>query len=200
MWKYDIHNYLELNCRLKDIILNSIRESDVIGIFDNEGVLKSHMQVTQKEWSIPISYLEENNIIKSFKICDHQLPRSKEIGDIREFKKILNGKPLHIISPHVDKLKSNNIDKLLDSNVTYTEWPIPMDLDDRTMLFEKLDNIKENVVIFGTSVGGKDVGSYLTSKHGKITIDFGATLDAWSGIESRPWFKNGGVQEYCVIK
>ena len=197
-YNYNISMWGELCILLRQILINSLNDSEFIGLFDNNGVLKNHMTVGE-EWSISKSFLDSYGIIKDFQICDHQLPRSKEIGDIRNFRKILNGNSLHIISPLSDKLKANKISNLLNAPISYTTWPMPLDLNQRSELFKKLDEIKENIVIFGTSIGGKDIGSYLAKNYGKICIDFGATLDAWAGIQSRPWFRSGGVQEHCMV-
>ena len=199
LWGYELNDWPKVYSRLRKIMLDSLKESEFIGLFDNNGVLKSHMTVSKETWSISEDFLKLHGIKQDFQICDHQLPRSKEIGDIKEFKKILNGKNLHIISPYTKQLKANNIDNLLGASVTYTEWPMPLNLDQRPQLFKELDNIKESVIIFGAAAGGKDIGSYLTNKYGKVCIDFGATLDAWAGITSRGWFKPGGVQNYCLI-
>jgi len=64
-------------------------------------------------------------------------------------------KSLHIVSPRTVKLKANNLDKLLDAPVTYTRFPVPIDLDKRSEILEELDKVTAHVVLFGTSTAGK---------------------------------------------
>ncbi len=45
----------------------------------------------------------------------------------------------------------------------------------------------------------KDYGVILRDECGKIAIDMGATMDAWAGIKSRAWFKEGGKQDYLLL-
>jgi hypothetical protein len=40
----------------------------------------------------------------------------------------------------------------------------------------------------------------LKNDFGKVSLDLGATMDAWSGIYSRPWFREGNTQEHLIIK
>jgi hypothetical protein len=46
----------------------------------------------------------------------------------------------------------------------------------------------------------KDYTTILKNDFGKISLDMGSTMDAWSGIYSRPWFREGNTQEHLVIK
>ena len=85
----------------------------------------------------------------------------------------------------------------MDAPVTYTRFPVPIDLDKRSEILEELDKVTAHVVLFGTSTAGKDLGMHLNSK---VCLDFGATLDAWASIESRGWFFKGYSQDHCVIK
>ena len=58
--------------------------------------------------------------------------------------------------------------------------------------------IKEDVVLLGVGLQ-KDYGVILRDEFGKIAIDMGATMDAWSGIISRPWFNKGQSQEHLLL-
>jgi hypothetical protein len=62
-----------------------------------------------------------------------------------------------------------------------------------------MDEITEHIILFGCSLTGKDFGVYL-ARRGKIALDFGATLDAWAGMGTRDWFRDGGIQNHCLIK
>jgi hypothetical protein len=61
-----------------------------------------------------------------------------------------------------------------------------------------MENIKEPVVLLGIGLQ-KDYGVYLKENYGKIALDMGATLDAWAGLFTRPWFQQGGIQSYLTI-
>jgi len=184
----------------RNILVDTLNHSDLIGLFDNNGILKGKMKVNKHDWSLKKTHLKSLGIhnVDNFMICDHQLPRGKSLGNIYQFKKILNGNSLCIISPHTDKLQKN-IGTILEADVSYMKWPMPLNIKNRIHLFKELDNIKSDVVIFGVSQGGKDIGTYLKT-HGKVCLDFGATLDGWAGIISRKWFNSDGVQHHCVIK
>jgi UDP-N-acetyl-D-mannosaminuronic acid transferase (WecB/TagA/CpsF family) len=126
------------------------------------------------------------------------LPRSKEFGSIDNFKEILQGKSLNIISPNTKLLEEKNLNKLLDSEVTFTYHPNSINLRNRDEFIESFKDIKSDVVLVGCGLQ-KDYVSYLRYNHNKIAIDVGAMLDAWAGIYSREWFKKGGKQDYLLI-
>jgi hypothetical protein len=185
----------------RDIIIRSLRHTDLVGLLDRNGLIKGHMSVSKANWSIRRGLLGKYDIdVDSLQICDHQIPRGKELGDINQFKKILNGNSLCIISPYEDKLKANGIGKLLEADVSYLKWPMPFDVSKRPELFEELDKISADVIIFGASLFGKDIGVYMKEAHGKVCIDYGATLGGWAGLASRSWFKPGGHQSHCLIQ
>ena len=200
-YSYPDKKWQEAYVFARDILMDTLKHTDLVGLFDNDGILKGKMKVNKTGWSIKKKLLSKYGIkSESLKICDHQISRGRELGDINQFKKILNGNSLCIVSPHEDKLKAKNISKLLEADVSYMGWPMPLNVNDRASLFKKLDKITADVIIFGTSQGGKDIGVYLKEKHGKVCIDYGATLDAWAGIVSRKWFGKNGAQNYCLIK
>ena len=63
---------------------------------------------------------------------------------------------------------------------------------------KSFEKIKEDVVLLGVGLQ-KDYGVILRDEFGKIAIDMGATMDAWAGIISRPWFNKGQSQEYLLM-
>jgi hypothetical protein len=63
---------------------------------------------------------------------------------------------------------------------------------------KSFEKIKSEVVLLGVGLQ-KDYTTILKNKHGKISLDMGATLDAWASIYSRPWFQKGGLQEHLII-
>ena len=181
------------------VLLNAIKNSDVIGLMDSTNDISKHINYKESVWSIQKDFLELNNVdVNNLEITDHMLPRSEDFGKPENFREILQGTSLHIISPNVDKLKTKNLSKLLDSEVTFTHHPNSINFRNRNEFIESFKTIKSDVVLVGCSLQ-KDYVVYLRHNHDKIAIDVGAMLDAWAGLETRPWFKKGGKQEYLVL-
>lgn len=185
----EFSSHRELFC---EYIKLAIRESDYLGVLDFNNEICTSRKFIKHGWSISYKKLQQLELPIP-KCCDHQLPRSPYFGNPYNFKNILQGRDLNIITPN-NTLNCKKLSNILDANVTVT-----ISNNNRQDLINSLENIDEPVVLYGTSLTGKDVGVLLKRK-GKITLDFGATLDGWAGIESRPWFKSGNIQEYCVIK
>jgi len=187
---------------MSGILEESIINSDVIGLMDENYSLKNlkGFKYSKEIWSLSHNFFKKINVNpNNLKVANHQLPRCKELGDIYEFKKIINEKDLHIISPYCNELKNNNIDKILSSNVTYTYIPKSTTLNEFINLSDNLGEIKPKIVLYGCAAGGKILGARLKQK-GKICLDFGATISAWAGICDRKWFMAGNSQHHCLIK
>jgi hypothetical protein len=181
------------------IILNALRNSDIIGIMDKDNDIAKRIPYKESVWSITTNFLENNGVdVSNLIVCDHMLPRMEEFGKPENFREILQGKSLNIISPNTEILKDKNLSKLFDSEVTFTHHPYNVNLRNRDEFINGFKNIKSDVVLVGCGIQ-KDYVSYLRYNHNKVAIDVGALLDAWSGIISRPWFTKGGRQEYLVL-
>ena len=87
---------------------------------------------------------------------------------------------------------------LLQTEVKITEHPFSINFNNRDEFVQNLKNIEEPVVLLGIGLQ-KDYGIYLKENYGKIVLDMGATLDAWSGLITRPWFHKGNRQSYLMI-
>jgi hypothetical protein len=120
------------------------------------------------------------------------------VGNIFNFKKILDGEDLHIISPNKKLLESKKLDEILECNVSITEHPYSINFNNRDEFIKNFKNIKENVVIYGCGLQ-KDYGIILRDDFGKIAIDMGATIDAWAGIISRVWFNKNNKQNHLLL-
>lgn len=202
-WGYNFpdeiqRGYDELGLIIKKALINT----DMIGImneyheiFENPG-----MKFIADYWSLSEDYVTSLGInIKNLTISESLLPRNKRLGNIHEFSKIIGNNDIHIVSSKTNELKSKNIDKLLGVNVTYTHHPHEVNAYNREHIFDSFKNISSPIVILGCGFL-KDYGPILAKEYGKISLDFGATLDAWAGIYSRPWFRNGGLQEHLIVK
>jgi hypothetical protein len=183
----------------KKVILNSLKYSDMIGLMDGDNDIFKGRNLNKQNWSFSKKSLNDNGIDTSkFLITDHMLPRSEKFGKIENFKEILQGKTLNIISPNTEKLKQKNLSKLLDADVTFTYQPNSINLRNRDEFIQNFKNIKSDVVLVGCGLQ-KDYVVYLRHNYGKVAIDVGALLDAWAGIQSRPWFQHGGKQNYLML-
>lgn len=181
------------------IILNALRNSDIIGIMDKNNDIAKRITYKESIWSITTNFLQNSGVdVSNLVVCDHMLPRMEEFGKPENFKEILQGKSLNIISPNTEILKDKNLSKLFDADVTFTHHPYNINLRNRDEFITGFKNIKSDVVLVGCGIQ-KDYVSYLRYNHNKVAIDVGALLDAWSGIISRPWFTKGGKQEYLVL-
>ena len=177
---------------VRNILEPTIAYTDVLGLLSPSNPVCKTIRYKETSWSLPKDYIKSVKGTVDIDVCDHQIPRGHDLGDIHKFKQILNGKPLNIISPNVELL-NKPLSELLDADVTVT-----IVSNNRLELLNKLEGIEEPVVIYGTSLTGKDIGVRLKAK-GKVCIDYGATLDAWAAIDSRTWFSANGPQRHCVI-
>lgn len=197
-WGYQYPNELKLFYQDSiPILIKALKNSDIIGIMDPNTPMLPPGYYREDTWSLKEEFVnflgvDLNNLV----ICDHMIARSPELGDINNFKTILQGKDLHIISSNKTQLEEKNLSKLLECNVTITDHPYNINFNNRDKILDTFKNIKEDIVITGTSLN-KDYGVILKSNYNKIVIDLGATLDAWAGKISRPWFNNR--QSYLVI-
>lgn len=181
-------------------LIRSLKESDIIAVMGENNVLSNKFKFNESLWSIKKQKLVSYGIDPdSLKITDHMISRDIRFGKISNFKKILQGKSLNIISPHTEKLKSKNLSKILESEVTYTHHPFSINFKNKEEFMENFKDIKSDVVLFGTGTI-KDYGVELKEKYNKIAIDVGSLLDAWSGVYSREWFRKGQLQDYLIIK
>lgn len=189
LWGVDISDYQNYRKKVCDQIHCAIDQSDILGIMDPNNELSKKMVIKPEIWSIRQKYLIENNI-RIPVCCDHQFPRSKLFGDPNNLKDVFNGENINIVTPNTS-LKVNKLQEILQCNVSVT-----LCTNNREELLKKIKDIKEYIVLYGVSITAKDLGVILKQDE-KMALDFGATIDAWSGIVSRPWFK--GEQNYCLI-
>jgi hypothetical protein len=181
------------------IIKKAFVESDVIGIMDpNTKVVK--IFYNGNLWSIERERAEQlGRNLDDIKICDHMISRSFELGNIDSMKNILNGHSVNIITPNTELLIPKQLEKRLETEVGFTHHSTDVNFRNRDEFLKSFEKIKEDVVLFGVGLQ-KDYGVILRDEFGKIAIDMGATMDAWSGIISRPWFNKGQSQEHLLVE
>lgn len=197
-WGYQYPDELKLFYQNSiPILVNSLKNSNIIGIMDPNTPMLPPGYYREDTWSLKEEFINLLGINSSnLTICDHMIARSPELGDINNFKNILQGEDLHIISSNKKQLEEKNLSKILECNVTITDHPYNINFNNRDLILNSFKDIKANVVVTGTSLN-KDYGVILKNNYNKIVIDLGATLDAWAGKISRPWFNN--KQSYLVI-
>jgi hypothetical protein len=122
----------------------------------------------------------------------------KNFGMFDAFKSLLGGKPIHIISPFVKALQQSQIDQLLETSVTYTQVVLGRSWHEYQENLSSLLNIQEKVVLCGVS-NNKNIGPYLKKHLGCISLDMGAILGAWGGVEERGATKTRGMWHHLVI-
>lgn len=181
------------------VLQNAFVKSDIIGIMNPNDKVTKKIGYNKKVWSLDNKTVESFGISPSdLKICNHMISRSPEVGSVKGFKDIIQGNGFHIITSHSESMKRKNLDELFEVNITYTDHPSNINFNNRDEFVDNFKNIKEQIVIMGVGLQ-KDYGVILRDKHNKISLDMGATMDAWSGVISRPWFRKGQLQDYLII-
>jgi hypothetical protein len=130
-------------------------------------------------------------------LCDGYITKKSEmLANPYEFKKILNGKPIHIFTSNEYELTHiTKLNELLETNITYTNLtPIKGDYKSfsfmhHDFLHEECKNIKSQIILYGLGYGAKHIPSLLSTKYGKTVIDVGAMLDGWAGKITRPYIQ-----------
>lgn len=172
-----------------NMMVEAIKSADIVGIGTEYITSERHgISASVDNWNITNSDIQEHGIFLENKhICDHRLHLSDDFGNVNNLKKILNGRPIHIIGHYVDYLQENKLHELLECPISYTVSP-EMYYKNRKSVEGNLPNIKEQIILIGSGGVGKTVGKILKEKYGKIVIDVGSLLDAWAGVYTRPWF------------
>lgn len=181
----------------RNLLLKALKNSDYIGIMGNNKISKKLSNIYK--WDFDNKLLIESQRLKDPNFFDCMLVRGIDLGSIAGFKKIIENNPICIVTPITDELKRNNLEKHLGVKISYIKVPMGGNLKNKKELFKELDKISEKIVITSNALRGKEFPQYL-SKKGKVCIDMGATLDAWAGKITRPWFNDGNLQSHCLIK
>jgi len=167
----------------RDIISYSIKHSDFIGLTVPKK-LPQYYSINKKVLS---RYGIDTN---SLKTISSLFPLDKNFSSIESFKKIIQGQGIHIVTPNVKRFKQNKLDKMLGVTVTYTDISDNIAYKLRHEVFESIKNTREQIILFGGGYAIKDLIPKSSKELGKISIDVGSILDAWSGYQSRNMFLN----------
>lgn len=176
-----IHNSWRNEAR--QIISDSIKNSDYVGL-----CVPGH---NPKYYTISSEVLSRYGINSNkLKVISSLFPRQKSFGSIESFKEIIQGNDIHIITSNVKRFYENDIAKKLGVNVTYTDISTKPAHTKEVRELVKM-NIKETdkkIILFGGGYAIKDLIPWSSKEYGKISIDVGSTLDAWSGYKSRTMY------------
>lgn len=198
-WGYTMKNYQEGEDLIYEILIDAIKNIDYFGVMDLNSAVSKRIKANNYNWGVNADLVGKFRDLNKINAVDHQITRGPLFGDILKFKEILNGNDLHIVSSRSNDLKKNGIDKILGANVTFTQVDYKTPLRDHDKVVDKVKGIKENVVLLSLGILGKDIPHKIVGNTDKICLDYGATIDAWAGIISRPWFNKGGLQNHCLI-
>ena len=194
-------NHLSFLNNFRNQLISSIKNSQYLGIpnienFNDQWKLIYHLKIKV------LNYYDID--VDKLKICDATINRSPEIGDISNFKNLINNNPIHIITSRENELKNiSKIHNILNVPITYTSLNhaegsnTERSFFQRNVLLKKIRNIKEHIILYGLGGGAKNICNVLRSDYGKCAIDMGSVLDAWSGIISRPKYNN--EYSHCMI-
>lgn len=117
-------------------------------------------------------------------------PREKLFGGIGSFRSIIQGNPIHIVSPNAERFKKGKLNELLGVHVTYTDisGKESYHVQVREKVKDDLIKTSAKIILFGGGYGIKSLIPWSAKELGKISIDVGSVLDAWSGLQSRHMF------------
>lgn len=182
--------YLDNNKSLKwrslarEIISYSIKNSDYIGL--------TVPGKNANYYSISKDILNRYNInTNSLRTISSLFPREESFGSLESFKEIIQGNAVHFVTSNVQRFKDNKIHELLGVSVTYTDISGNPVMADATMLKrikKDIINTTAPIILFGGGYGVKSLIPWSAKELGKISIDVGSVLDAWSGYQSRHMF------------
>jgi len=179
-----------------EVLKNAFTKSDVVGVMNKNHNIPG---LNFSDWMIPKDFFSSVGYnCDTLKICNHLVSRSKDLGSVEGVKNLIQGNDFHIISTNVSIMKRNKLNEVFGVNIGYTEHSKNVNFENRSDFIKKFKDIKEDIVFLGVGLQ-KDYGVILRDEYGKICIDMGATMDAWSGIISRPWFRKGSIQDHLLI-
>lgn len=212
IWRCNVHSQgtakpIACNCYLKDgkviswlkesreIISSSIKNSDYVGLVVPEKNLNYY--------SISKDIIRRYGIDpEKLKVISSLFPREEMFGSLNSFKSITRGKGIHIITPNVDRFINGGLDKLLGVNISYTDISggNAYEPNIRNLVKEAIKITDKQIILFGGGYGIKDLIPWSSKEYGKISLDLGSVLDAWSGYQSRLMFLEDRFKHLNWIK
>jgi len=181
------------------ILLNTLWRTDVLGVF----YWKTNCY-GKSQHSYPFNrmhkYLIHNRKFfgMSDDVADTRVVRSPAIGNPYKFADIIQGTPVHIVSPMSKILEEKGLGEVLKTEITYTFIPYgaKQPLSMVPALNESLCSVKAPIILWGGGAGNKGLGVYLRDNADKICIDMGGTLGLWAGNRRR--LSPGTEEHHCL--
>ena len=167
----------------RGVIQYAIKEADYVGL-TVPGRNAHYYTITD---NILQRYGIEYNKLKTISSL---FPREELFGSLENFKSMIQGNDVHFVTPNVQRFKAGNIEDVLGVNVTYTDisgketWHS----DVRQRIQTELRNVSAPIILFGGGYGVKSLIPWVAKEFGKVGIDTGSIIDAWSGLQSRHMF------------
>jgi len=209
VWRCNVHSPIDTvgpkplacDCYLKDpmykrwisharqIVSDAIRNADYIGL-EVPGL-------NPRYYTIDSAVLQKYNINhNNLKVISSLFPRERAFGSIDSFRDLIQGNDIHIVTANVDRFRQSNINEKLGVNVTYTDISgMPSyKTNIRELVKSSVGKTSEKIILFGGGYGIKDLIPWSSKEHGKIAIDVGSVLDAWSGYKSRIMYEKPEFQ------
>jgi len=121
------------------------------------------------------------------RVCWLQVVKQDSIGNPRNIDSFLQGRETCIITSNGPEILEN-LKKFTSIKFNLISLPYFLTMDAFQEQLRRME-IPEDLVLWGYGPA-KNIGVYLRDKFGKICIDMGAVLDAWSGKNTRPSFKH----------
>lgn len=167
----------------RDIISYSIKESDYVGLTvpGRNPNYYTINDITLNRYGIDVTRL---------KTISSLFPRDKMFGSLESFKSIIQGNSVHFVTPNVDRFKAGKIEEILGVDVYYTDisGKESYHADIREAIKKDMKSTPAKIVLFGGGYGVKSIIPWAAKELGKVAIDVGSILDAWSGLQSRHMF------------
>jgi len=179
----------------KEIIAYSIKYSDYVGL-----VVPGR---NVHYYNISDEILKRYDIdSKQLSVISSLFPLDPMFGSIDSFKSIINGNDIHIITPNVERFKNGKIEELLGVNVTYTDISGAQShtIEMRAMVKQSIIDTPTKIILFGGGYAIKSLIPWAANELGKIALDIGSVLDAWSGLQSRHMFMKDELSHLNWIK
>ncbi len=127
-------------------------------------------------------------------------PRSHEFGSLLNFRNLIQGNGIHIITSNVERFKNINFGNILGVNVTYTDISGNRSYKQRAVIKESIIASNKKIFLFGGGGAIKDLIPWSAKTIGAVSIDVGSVLDAWSGYRSRLMYLQPEFQHLLWIK
>lgn len=184
-------------------LINALRNSDMIGVWSINDIDNPDNNTIASQTYVPQTDLLAKCGVDFKSLVSVKLNRDPIFANPYEFKELLDGRPIHIMTRNAYELEHvTKIHEILDCKVTYTDIPHNpgspegFSLHHKENVIKTLHSIKEDIVIYAMGLGAKDIPSILSKEYGKMVLDLGAVTDAWVGKITRPYMKD---ESYMLI-